>query len=199
MVGRRAAGRGTDPAAAEPGLGVPRRAPAVGVPGRLARGRRPSRRPRAGPQHRAALGRQLPGYDWNDRRAVLDPAPRYLPGEVLIDDRLFVDGTTIPSEDPLVDEVADALEAEDPASALRELDVRWVVVEKGMPPGPVPDGETAVDGDHLTLVDLGAEVHSEPRRSGSTALILIGHILVTVMLLGSVLLLGFRAERDGVE
>ena len=46
------------------------------------------------------------GYDWNDRRAVLDPAPRYLPGEVLIDDRLFVDGTTIPSEDPLVDDVA---------------------------------------------------------------------------------------------
>ena len=139
------------------------------------------------------------GYDWNDRRAVLDPAPRYLPGEVLIDDRLFVDDTTIPSEDPLVDDVADALEAEDPASALRELDVRWVVVEKGMPPGEVPAGETAFDGDQLTLVDLGAEVRSEPRRSSSTTLILVGHILVTTLLLGSLFLLGFRPERDGVE
>ncbi|HWM04334.1 MAG TPA: hypothetical protein VNP92_18510 [Actinophytocola sp.] len=139
------------------------------------------------------------GFDWNDRRAVLDPAPRYLPGEVLVDDRIFVDGTTIPSEDPLVGEVTEALEAEDPSSALRELDVRWVVVEKGMPSGEVPVGETAYDGADLTLVDLGEEVRSEPRRSGSTTLILAGHILVTGMLLGSLFLLGFRPVRDGVE
>ena len=132
------------------------------------------------------------GYDWNDGRAVLDPAPRYLPGEVLIDDRLFVDGTTIPSEDPLVDDVAEALEAEDSASALRELGVRWVVVETGMQSGPVPAGTTVHDGEDLVLVDLGADVTSANRRAGSTRLLLLGHIVVSGMLLGSLFLLGFR-------
>ncbi len=138
------------------------------------------------------------GFEWNDRRAVLDPAPRFMPGEVLIDDRLFVDGSTIPSEDPLVGEVSDALESDDPASALRELDVRWVLVEKSMRSGPVPAGETAYDGEDLSLVDLGEDVSSEPRKSGSTTLILVGHILVTGLLLGSLFLLGFRPEGDGV-
>jgi len=136
------------------------------------------------------------GYDWNDRRAVLDPAPRYLPGDVLIDDRLFVDGSTIPSEDPLLDDVAEALEAEDSASALRELGVRWVVVERGMRSGPVPSGTTVHDGEDLTLVDLGTDVISENRESGSTTLILLGHILASGMLLGSLFLLGFRPEGE---
>ncbi len=129
VVGRRAAGRRADPAPAEPGLGLPGRLDNVDVPGRLASGGRPPRGGRAGPQRRPALAGGYRGFEWNGRRAVLDPAPRYLPGEVLIDDRLFVDGTPIPSEDPLVDDVAEALEAEDPASALRDLGVRWVVVE----------------------------------------------------------------------
>ena len=109
------------------------------------------------------------GYDWNDPRGARPGAP-VPPGEVLIDDRLFVDGTTIPSEDPLVDEVADALEAADPASALRT----WASGGSWSRRDAVGSGagwETAYDGDQLTLVDLGAEVLSEPRRSGSTTLI----------------------------
>ena len=35
------------------------------------------------------------GFAWNDRRAVLDPAPRFFPGDVLIDDRLYLDGRTL--------------------------------------------------------------------------------------------------------
>jgi hypothetical protein len=143
------------------------------------------------------------GYAWNDRRAVLDPAPRYLPGEVLIDDRVFVNGTTVPSEDPLVGDVDDALNEPDPAAALRELGVRWVVVERGMPSGPVPRGETAYNGEYLTLVDLGEGVRAEPRPGAPGALshlfIVIGHMLATTLLLGGLILLGSRWERDGVE
>ncbi len=32
------------------------------------------------------------GFAWNDRVAVLDPAPRFFPGEVLVDDRVYLDG-----------------------------------------------------------------------------------------------------------
>jgi len=142
------------------------------------------------------------GYDWNDDRAVLDPAPRFLPGEVLIDDRVFVEGTTIPSEDPLVDDVAVALAEENPETALRELGVRWVVVEKGMPSGPVPGGEPVYDGEHLTLVDLGEDVRFVPRDAPQDlgpALSIFGHMLATFLLLGGLLLLGSPWERDSVE
>ena len=143
------------------------------------------------------------GYAWNDRRAVLDPAPRYLPGEVLIDDRVFVDGTTVPSEDPAVREVTEALNGSDPAPALRELGVRWVVVERGMPSGPVPRGETAYKREYLTLVDLGEGVRAEPRSGAPGALshlvVVFGHMLATALLLGGLILLGSRWERDGVE
>jgi hypothetical protein len=139
------------------------------------------------------------GYDWNDDRAVLDPAPRFLPGEVLIDDRVLVDGTTIPSEDPLVVDVAAALQEPQAEEALRDLGVRWVVVEKGMPSGEVPAGTIVYDGDQLSLIDLGEDVRVDPRRSRSTALIVVGHFLVAALLLASVFLLTFRPERDSVE
>ena len=139
------------------------------------------------------------GFDWNDDRAVLDPAPRFLPGEVLIDDRVFVDATIIPSEDPLVAEITVALVDDDPSAALRELGVRWVVVEQGMPSGPIPDGVTTYDGEQLTLVDLGADVGSHERRSDGAAMIMAGHALVASLLLGGLVLLRFSRERDSVE
>jgi hypothetical protein len=139
------------------------------------------------------------GFDWNDDRAVLDPAPRFLPGEVLIDDRVFVDGTVIPSEDPLVADVAAALAEDEPDAALRELGVRWVVVEQGMPSATVPEGVTAYDGTQLTLVDLGEAARAEPRRSDAAAAILAGHALVVSLLLGSLILIRCGRERDSVE
>jgi hypothetical protein len=142
------------------------------------------------------------GFDWNHRRAVLDPAPRFLPGEVLVDDRVFVDGTVVPSEDPLVADIAEALQDDEPVAALRELGVRWVVVEKGMPSGSVQAGEPVYDGHDLALIDLGPE--REP--SSSTALgdlgpvvITIGHVAVAFLLLGGLVLLRFGRERDSVE
>lgn len=96
-------------------------------------------------------------FDWAADRAVLDPAPRYLPGEVLIDDRIFVDGTEIPSEDPRVRDVQAALDvgsSEETGQALSALGVRWVVVERGQLPQPVPSGEVVHRGPVLVLVDL---------------------------------------------
>ena len=30
------------------------------------------------------------GFEWNDSRAQLDPAPRFFGGDVLIDDRIYL-------------------------------------------------------------------------------------------------------------
>ncbi|MBZ5733692.1 hypothetical protein K8Z61_04215 [Nocardioides sp. TRM66260-LWL] len=97
--------------------------------------------------------------------AVLDPAPRLLPGEVVVDDRLLLvrDGATVtvPSEDPRVRAVDVALAAPDAtarAQALRALGVRFVLVE-GPSGGPGTRevrlaGAVVVRQGPLTLLDL---------------------------------------------
>lgn len=96
------------------------------------------------------------GYDWNHRRAVLDPAPRALPGQVLVDDSVRLDDRVVPAEDPRVRAVDEALDAENPAAGLRKLGVRWVLVEHGMGEVSVPDGTTVYDAGGLQLVDLSS-------------------------------------------
>jgi hypothetical protein len=96
------------------------------------------------------------GYAWNDRRAVLDPAPRFLPGDVLVDDRIFLGNEVLPSEDPFLVQVGEAVGGPDAVPALRALGVRWVLVEKGngVRPSEVPAAPVVYDGRWLTLLDL---------------------------------------------
>lgn len=100
-------------------------------------------------------------FDWAHDRAVLDPAPRFLPGEVLIDDRTYLDTAVVASEDPRTADVLAALVEPTPeaqAQALGELGVRWVLVETGQAslPDSLPAGSTVVDGATLRLIDLDA-------------------------------------------
>ena len=129
------------------------------------------------------------GYDWNHRRAVLDPAPRYFPGEVLVDDRVYLDDSAVPAEDPRVEEVRRALAAADPAAALEAIDVHWVLVEKGRSGTEVPEGDLVHDGDGLSLVELSPEGSSAGGTakvdigSGTIVLIVTGHAVSLVLLL----------------
>lgn len=138
------------------------------------------------------------GYDWNHRRAVLDPAPRFLPGEVLVDDRVYLDDSVVPAEDPLVDEVRVALAADDPAAALRDLGVRWVLVEEGMGAQKVPDGAVRHDAGGLHLVDLGLPAAVPDRVERSRAvLVLVADTFAIVLIfngVGSILRSGSNAR-----
>ncbi|MCW2847570.1 MAG: hypothetical protein JWR90_1544 [Marmoricola sp.] len=125
------------------------------------------------------------GFDWNDRRASLDPAPRFFPGDVLIDDRLYLGSRTLDSEDPLLLDVRRALLSTDPVGALHRLGVRTVLVEKGTT-FDLPDLSSATvlhDGPELTLVDLGKVTAAVPRSgSGSDrTVILLADLLVLLV------------------
>lgn len=130
------------------------------------------------------------GYAWNNRTAILDPAPRMFPGVVLIDDRHYLDGgVVLASEDPVLGRVAEALDADDPSQALRDLGVARVIVEhgNGVVPEDVPDGRTIHEGPWLSVVDLG-EAQEFTRAGPPVAVVL----LVDLLVLGSVVLLALR-------
>jgi hypothetical protein len=97
------------------------------------------------------------GFPWNDRHAGFDPSPRFFPGDVLVDDRVYVGDDVLTSEDPLLDDVRRALGSDDPVPELRRLGVRTVLEEKdNLSTEPVlPGGRVLHDGPGLTLVDLG--------------------------------------------
>lgn len=91
-------------------------------------------------------------FDWAPGRAVLDPAPRLLRIETVVDDRLAVDGRLLQGEDLRAREVAAALAAgPDLPRRLASAGISWVVVEHATP-GAVPD----LAG--LTLRRAGADV-----------------------------------------
>lgn len=139
-------------------------------------------------------------FDWNHRRAVLDPAPRLLPGTVLVDDTVRLErsgasGTEtviVPPEDPRVVAVGEALREPAAGEALRALGVRWVLVERGMVEVTPPTGGVVVhDGDQLTLIDLAgagpvADGPTDVRREVTTwrrIFVLSGHGSAIVLLL----------------
>jgi hypothetical protein len=110
------------------------------------------------------------GYDWNERRAVLDPAPRFFDGDVLVDDRLYVGDEPLRNEDPRLAAVTEGLVDADPAAALSRLGVTHVLVEKdnGVDEEDVPAGRVVHDGRRFLLVELagppGTVTYPEPSR-----------------------------------
>lgn len=153
------------------------------------------------------------GFDWNGRRAVLDPAPRLLPGEVVVDDRTLVDGAVIPSEDPYVAAVATAVSSDDVREALLAIDVDLVLVETPARLGPADRARVAqleaagaqvlVEADELLLLDLAAGdtlpatgPSAEPGRPSRSdlqvVLVVAGHLGSAGLGLGAVAVITWR-------
>lgn len=108
---------------------------------------------------------------WNDDRPFLDPAPRYLPGDVLVADTLVVGDRVVAGESDRAARVGEVLVAGgDVTSGLRRLGVGYVVVERGSPGAGRSarlSGDLLFDGSWLQLwslgpVDLSARVTSAP-------------------------------------
>jgi len=145
-------------------------------------------------------------FGWAQGRAVLDPAPRYLPGDVLVDDRTYLTDQVVPAEDPRSESVRAALATRDPVAALRSLHVRWVLVEGGLGVRPTPSelvghgAHRSYAGGGLVLLDLGAPpAAGAPTRSAMPTLathrdlVLAGHAATLLLLFsGCLFILRYR-------
>lgn len=99
-------------------------------------------------------------FGWNDDRVLLDPAPRWLPTPVVVDDTLVVGDVQVSGEDPRAADVAAALASGQPAvQALPPLGVGWVLVQQGTPgkvdPELLAGAEPVYSGRDLTLLRVG--------------------------------------------
>jgi hypothetical protein len=101
-------------------------------------------------------------YPWNDGRTVLDPLPRYVDADVLVDDRLIVGDRVVRGEDRRAEAVREALAGGRPLSG---LGVRWVVVQRVVGGAGIPP--TALSGFHL--VHAGIDLQLYEYRSSQTS------------------------------
>lgn len=139
------------------------------------------------------------GFAWNDHRAGLDPAPRFLPGDVLIDDRVFLEDRVLGHEEERLAAVGRALQAPDPVAALRAEGVGQVLLEIGQgAAGEVrlPGAVVVHDGPQLRLLDLGepADVRDPSPPAGFVA---VGDAAVIILLLGGLIQNSALRRTDG--
>ncbi len=111
---------------------------------------------------------------WNDGgRPVLAPLGRYLRRDVVVEDRLVVDGRSLAGEDPRAAEVRQALGESTPDERSRGLQaagVRLVVVED-LDGQDLPEvaGDQVWQDTGLQLVDVGAGASPPTLPVGATA------------------------------
>ncbi|MFC5287023.1 hypothetical protein ACFPM7_08160 [Actinokineospora guangxiensis] len=124
-------------------------------------------------------------FAWNEGRTQLDPAPRYLPRPVVIDDTLHVGGRPVAGEDARVA----AIRADLPASPGRH-GIGWVLVEHGTPglvdPALLRRLEPVHTGPWLTLYRVPD--HQEPTRPGPHPLPVLVADFAALALVGGALL-----------
>jgi hypothetical protein len=139
-------------------------------------------------------------YSWNGERPVLDPAPRYFPGDVVIADTLVVGPRIVGGEDPRAAAIGRLLRSrENLAAGLRRLGIGLVVVERHTPgfgQDAHLDGRLVFDGRWLQLWVLGPPAHG-PTVPGdvSRAAMISGDLVAVATLLGCVLILIRRPFR----
>ncbi|MEV4129069.1 hypothetical protein [Nocardia sp. NPDC049707] len=127
--------------------------------------------------------------------AVLDPAPRMLPRDVLQTGELPVDGHTVAGEGVRAQEVETALLHGASAQRLGELGVGWVLVEHSTP-GPLGASKTTLaqldsvyNDSQLTLYRVpDATDHVAESQSAHRVIAYAAHILWAALLVGGPLL-----------
>lgn len=131
-------------------------------------------------------------FDWAPGRTVLDPAPRWLPAETVVDDRLVVSGEVLGGEDPAAARVAALLESRPApaalASGLAGQGIGWVVREADTPGPPVPDMsrlQPVLTGGAVELYRVPGQVTAAPAEPGRRRLVLLLDLLCAAAVLAA--------------
>lgn len=138
-------------------------------------------------------------FDWNGGHAVLDPAWRFFPGEVITDDALSVEQGTVDGEDALAAAIRDA--ADDPArldQVLSEHGVRWVIVhlDEGRTDLALPPGRSLFAGERIAVLDRGASQQAPATSPRRWLVALDAGVMVVTLAAISLTILRGRVRRE---
>ena len=119
---------------------------------------------------------------------MLDPAPRFFPGDVLVDDRLYVDGRVLASENPLLGRVDTALRSADrwPGSETSASAPSSWRRATARPPADLRGAEVLHDGPELMLLDLGTAPRDRRERPGRTVILVTDALVLACWLVAVV-------------
>jgi hypothetical protein len=125
-------------------------------------------------------------FAWNDSRPQLDPAQRWLPRPVVVDDELVVGPTVVAGEDLRAREVATAVGDPD---RLAGLGIGWVLVERDTPGRAVPAAVDAlpqvVDGVGLDLYRVPGAVPGAAPSLGRVTAVVLAHVCALLTVVGA--------------
>lgn len=141
-------------------------------------------------------------FDWAPGRTVLDPAPRWLAAETVVDDRLVVSGVVLSGEDPVAGRVAALLESRPApaalASALAGQGIGWVVREYGTPGPAVPDLsglQPVLTGDAVELYRVPGPITGTSESAARRWLVLLLDLLTAALILAAFSVKSLSAAR----
>lgn len=144
-------------------------------------------------------------FGFNDSRPSADPATRYFPGNVIIDDSRVVDGVAVAGTDPTVEEIRAALRrGRDLGTVLAENGIDTVLREINVP-GDLPNlnrlqGEQVYVGDRFVVLSLPDPTSGEQDKPAA-ALIIAADVLAALVGLGALgawIALGRRRREEPV-
>jgi len=123
-------------------------------------------------------------YEWNRGRIVIDPAPRYLPADVLIDDRLRVGDVVLAGEDLRAARVRELLAA---GQSVGGTGVAWVLVQHGaggtVAPTALEGLRLVYDGADLDLYANPSAVEAPTSPAGRRWLIVSAYVLAVALMI----------------
>lgn len=132
-------------------------------------------------------------FRWLNGRPSLDPAPRLLPGTVLVDDALIVGGVRVHGESAAARRAMDAISGPSSSDALARLGVTLVLIEHGTPgAAPQVPGQIMHSGQQLTVVRVSSAT-SAGLGGGAGAAAVGAHCVYLLLLVASVGEAGRRA------
>ena len=134
---------------------------------------------------------------------MLDPAPRWLPAETVVDDRLVVSGEVLGGEDPAAQRVAALLESRPGpaalASGLARQGIGWVVREADTPGPALPDLsrlQPVLTGDAVELYRVPGPVTAAAQEPARRRLVLLLDLLCAALVAAALCLTaGFAVQR----
>ena len=131
-------------------------------------------------------------FGWAPGRTVLDPAPRWLPAETVVDDRLAVSGTVLGGEDPVARRMAALLDSRLAPAALGQAlagqGIGWVLRESGTPGPAAPDLsglQPVLTGGAVELYRVPGPVRAAADPAGRRWSVLLADLLVSALILAA--------------